>query len=202
VSLVHTKVFIAIRDAQKPPRKAEIVNKLGMDGDTVSCALERLKSGGWVRGEGTRNTMVYVVCREGAPTDCRGIARGLQERIYDSLKAGPMSVRDLARLLGASREVVSNTLCVLRRKGITRPLGPASPKVKHYRIEGAPNPKRVRDPGGYAPRRAPKVVEHVRNDPVVPCALAESWGWLPSPKLQRRQQSVLLSGGTVRPQET
>jgi hypothetical protein len=201
VSLLHTKVFIAIKEAQKPPRKADLVNKLGMDGETVRCALERLKSGGWVRGEGTRNTMVYVVCREGAPTDGRGIARGLQERIYDSLKAGPMSVRDLARLLGASREVVSNTLCVLRRKGITRPLGPASPKVKHYRIEGAPNARRVRDPGGYAPRR-PKVVEPARNDPVVPCALAESWGWLPSPKLRNVSKSGLLCGGTVRPQET
>ena len=132
----------------------------------------------------------------------RGDGKNLQERIYDALEDGPMSVRELAQRIDASREVLSNTLMVLRRKGITRPLGPASPKVKHYRVHGAPYPKAVRDPGGYAPRK-PKVERPVECAPRVPCTLAECWGWMqPSPNLPHRGISSVISGGTVRPQET
>lgn len=125
----------------------------------------------------------------------------LQERVYEALADGPMSVRQLTERVGASsQEHVSNILCVLRRKGITSPDGPGSPKVKHYRLPGAPHPKTVRDPGAWVRVGRVKVKP---EQPAIPCALAECWGWQPSPtKLQRRKESVLLGRGTVRLQET
>lgn len=103
----------------------------------------------------------------------------LQERIYEALADGPMSARQLHDLLDASSlENVSNTLCVLHRKGITSPDGPASPKVKHYLLPNAPHPNSVRDPGAWI---RPKLKAQPKQDkrPAIPCALAECWGWAP-----------------------
>lgn len=99
-----------------------------------------------------------------------------QERVREALEGGPLSVKELSERLGVPRELLSATLIVLRRKGITRPLGPAAQRVKHCLVSDA-EPPSVRDPKcGPRKYKVRARVEPVER-PAVTCALADSWGW-------------------------
>ena len=102
MSLVHARVFTAIRDAQKPLRKAELADRLGMDCDSVGYALRRLLRSGWVRSVGTRNTMTYVACREGMPADGRGRVPPGGRKVRPKVERLPEPERPTGRMtLGA-----------------------------------------------------------------------------------------------------
>ena len=107
----------------------------------------------------------------------------LQGAIFRALALEPLTARELADRLGVSRRTVTSSLLALRRKGKTRPEGPAHIGVKHYAVVGATPPVYMKGkaPGSLRVLMAPK--PRRKRKPPTPkpvIALEACWGWLPS----------------------
>ena len=115
----------------------------------------------------------------------------LQGAIFRLLALESLTAKEIAERLGVRRSVVSSSLCKLKKKGKTRPVGPAYVGVKHYAVVGATPPENMKgkSPGSLRALMAPK--PRRRRTPPSPkpsIALEACWGWLPSTSPQLRAE--------------